>query len=293
MSALHAENETIKKDTALLRVTLPSMHTTVLGLRDTQSRQWEAEKLQTHEKLMQWLSPTDFSTQQQDILSRRQEGTGQWFLDSPEFRRWLEGSERTLFCPGMPGAGKTMISAITNEHLYTTARRSDVESAYLFCNYKDRADQSTGSLISNLLKQLVQDQPDWAHPVRSLYERHRSGRPSMSEIAEALQLACARYTTIYVVVDALDEYADNTGSRKELIDILRKLQSHFDVRLMVTSRYIQDILQQFESSTILEVRASEEDVRRFVAGQMSRLPKYDSQLKVLIEDKIAEAVEGM
>jgi hypothetical protein len=43
---------------------------------------------------MEWLSPTDFPAQQRDIIIRRQEGTGQWFVDSPEFKRWLQGSDK-------------------------------------------------------------------------------------------------------------------------------------------------------------------------------------------------------
>jgi hypothetical protein len=47
---------------------------------------------------------------------------------------------------------------------------------------------------------------------------------------------------------------------------------------------------------MLEVRASEEDVRRFVAGQLTRLPncvQRDEELKHAIQDKIIEAVDGM
>jgi len=245
---------------------------------------------------MQWLSPMNFTAQQQDIISRKQEGTGQWFLDSAEFKRWLDGFDKTLSCPGMPGAGKTVMAAITIDHLdhlYTTVRCHDVGIAYLFCNYKAQADQSALSLISNILKQLVQARPDMTAPTTNLYERHseRNSRPSLKETFEVLQSICSKYTTVYIVVDALDELAKGPGN--QLIDMLSELQTKFDVRLMVTSRFIHDILQQFQSSNKLEVRASDEDVRRFVAGQMRRLPKYDEQLKHHIEDKIAEAVEGM
>ena len=51
--------------------------------------------------LMSWLSPLDFSSKQSDALSRRQEGTGRWLLESNEFRAWLETAGRVLWCPGM------------------------------------------------------------------------------------------------------------------------------------------------------------------------------------------------
>jgi hypothetical protein len=65
---------------------------------------------------------------------------------------------------------------------------------------------------------------------------------------------------------------------------------------MCTARFIPEITQKFELNPMLEVRASEEDVRRFVAGQLTRLPncvQRDEELKHAIQDKIIEAVDGM
>ncbi|KAL9049918.1 MAG: hypothetical protein Q9162_006945 [Coniocarpon cinnabarinum] len=90
----------IQKDTFSIRT----------SLRDTQAQQ-------QHVLVMQWLSPTDFDAQQHDIISRRQDGTAQWFLNSPEFKKWFQGSCKTLFCPGIPGAGKTMMAAVAVEYL--------------------------------------------------------------------------------------------------------------------------------------------------------------------------------
>jgi hypothetical protein len=65
---------------------------------------------------------------------------------------------------------------------------------------------------------------------------------------------------------------------------------------MVTSRFIPDIQQEFRSALKLEVRASDEDVRRYVAGQIPRLPKCiqrDDEMKSLVQGKIVKAVDGM
>lgn len=161
-----------------------------------------------------------------------------------------------------------MLATIAIEHLYATIRHHDVRVAYLFCNYKEQADQSTLALISALLKQLVQTRPEMATAVTNLYQGHskRQSRPSFRETFEALQFVCSNYTTVYIVVDALDEYADEDGSHTKLIDKLCELQANGDVRLMVTSRFIHEISQKFQSNSMLEVRASEEDVRRFVAS---------------------------
>jgi Cdc6-like AAA superfamily ATPase len=247
---------------------------------------------------MEWLSPTDFPTQQHDIITRRQEGTGQWFLDSPKFKRWLQGSDKTLFCSGIPGAGKTMMAAIAIDHLCRTAQCNDIGVAYLFCNYKAQANQSAARLLAALLKQLVQSRPEIAAPVTHMYDDHlkQRSRPSLNEILQVLQSVCSNYSTVYIVVDALDECADRDGTRDGLIDKLRELQARIDVRLLFTSRFIPEVTQKFQSNPILEVRASEEDVRCFVAGQIPRLPnciQRDVELKQAVQNKIVEAVDGM
>jgi hypothetical protein len=288
----------IKEETSFVRDTIPILQTDIVTIRDAQSLQLDAQKLQQHHIIMQWLSPTDFPAQQHDIITRRQERTGQWFLDTPEFKSWLEGSDKTLFCPGIPGAGKTMMAAIAINHLCRTAGGDNIGVAYLFCSYKAQADQSASNLFASLLKQLVQSRPNIAAPVTHIYDYHskRESKPSFDEILRILQSICSNYTTVYIVVDALDECVDTYGTRGRLIDKLRELQARPDVRLLFTSRFIPEITQKFQSSPMLEVRASEEDVRRFVVGHIPCLPnciQRDEELKHAVQNKIIEAVDGM
>jgi hypothetical protein len=284
----------IKEDISFVRDTIPILQTNVVTIRDLQLY---AQKLQQHHTMMQWLSPTDFPAQQHDIISRRQEGTGQWLLDSLEFKGWLQGADKILFCPGIPGAGKTMMAAIAIDHLGRMAQ-ADVGLAYLFCDYKSQVDQSVGGLLSALLKQLVQSRPDIAAPVTRLYDRHskQKSRPSLDDMFEALLTICSNHARVHVVVDALDECADQDATRSRLIEKLRELQARTNVRLLFTSRFIPAITEKFQSDPMLEVRASEEDVKRFVAGQIPRLPsciRRDDKLTRAVQSKIVEAVGGM
>jgi hypothetical protein len=56
---------------------------------------------QESQKIVAWLSPLNFWVKQDDTLSRKQEGTGQWLFEHPAFKGWLDGTDRTLWCPGM------------------------------------------------------------------------------------------------------------------------------------------------------------------------------------------------
>ena len=50
--------------------------------------------------IVKWLSPLNFWTKQDDTFERRQEGTGEWLLDHPEFQKWVDGETKVLWCPG-------------------------------------------------------------------------------------------------------------------------------------------------------------------------------------------------
>jgi hypothetical protein len=291
IDTLHAETRSVKDDTVSIRDALPPLQASTTAVK-------EAQRLQHHQAIMEWLSPTDFPAQQHDIISRRQKGTAQWFLDSDQFKQWLQGSDKTLFCPGIPGAGKTMIAAVAIDHLRQMQNTDGVGIAYIFCSYKSQTDQSGSSLFAALLRQLVQGRLNIATPVQHMYQKHtrENSKPTLDEILGALQAVCFACTTAYIVVDALDECTDGDGTQSRLIDKLCELQARMDMRHLFTSRYIPEITLKFRSSPTLEVRASAEDVRLFVAGQIPRLPKCiqrDEELKRAIQTKIVNAVDGM
>ena len=51
--------------------------------------------------LIDWLSPLDVTSKHFYARGRAQEGTGQWLLESVEFKTWLEIGGKVLWCPGM------------------------------------------------------------------------------------------------------------------------------------------------------------------------------------------------
>jgi hypothetical protein len=56
---------------------------------------------QESREIVAWLSPLNFWPKQVDTLARKQEGTGQWLFVDPAFKEWLNGTDRTLWCPGI------------------------------------------------------------------------------------------------------------------------------------------------------------------------------------------------
>lgn len=84
---------------------------THLVLKDVRKEQSEWLQSETAREILDWLSPLEYCNKQRDIASKRHEGTGKWFLVSEKFTAWLNGSaDSVLWCPGEPGAGKTVVT---------------------------------------------------------------------------------------------------------------------------------------------------------------------------------------
>ncbi|KAH8708531.1 hypothetical protein GQ44DRAFT_815540 [Phaeosphaeriaceae sp. PMI808] len=231
--------------------------------------------------LLEWISSSDYPAQQSDIIKRRQEGTGQWFLDAPEVARWLSEAKATLFCPGIPGAGKTMVAAIAIDYVLNSAQNSVYGVGYHACSYPQAARSRRPSALGL---------------VKRLYEQHvrHATRPSLDDIFSALRDAVAQYPYVFIVVDALDECQRET--RRQLLSKLLALQEEADVRLIVTSRFVPDVEDTLRLAIRLEVKASNEDVKQFVVGQIDRLPRCVQRNKAsqdLVQEKVVEAVDGM
>ncbi|KAI9766580.1 MAG: hypothetical protein M1840_006391 [Geoglossum simile] len=219
------------------------------------------------QRVRSWLSVMDYATRRCAALSKRYEGTGLWFLKSPEFARWQGEGQKTLFCPGVPGAGKTIMSSIVVEHLSEKFsnkkfREHGTAVAFLSCGDGVRCEQKAVDLLSALLEQLVLTLPLVPEPVKHLYDAYHccETRPSFSEISKALLATVGHFSRVFIIIDALDEYEDDGDTRKELLSAIRDIQN---LRLMVTSRETANIAEEFRGDIRLDVR-SDEDIRNYL-----------------------------
>jgi len=204
-----------------------------------------------------------------------------------------------LFCPGILGAGKTILASIVVNDLNTRFLvDQNVGIAYLYCNFRRRDEQSAEDLLASLLKQLTQQQSSVPDNVKALYDQHRDKqtRPPFDEILRALHTVAAMYSQVFIVADALDECPVSDGCRTKFLTEIFKLQAKCGARLFATSRFNLEITEMFKRSMSLEIRASEEDVRRYLEGHMFILPTFvgrSSDLQEEIKTGVIKAVDGM
>ncbi|KAK8914813.1 Ankyrin repeat and KH domain-containing protein mask [Metarhizium anisopliae] len=248
--------------------------------------------------ILEWITRIDYGHQYSDILKRRWEGTGQWLLDSTEFENWLESKGQTLFCSGIPGAGKTVLSAIVVDHLCRKfGNDSSIGIAWLFCEYHRHNEQTLEHLLSSLLKQLLKQQTTLPNCVTELYESHqrRTTRPSIDDIVKLLQSSTANLSRIFVIVDALDECQTTEGCQMDFISELLTFKDGVKANLFATSRHIDRIQRKFSRCISLEIKATDEDIRMYLKGQRRRFSQdmVSDELQARIESKVIKASENM
>lgn len=188
--------------------------------------------------------------------------------------------------------------SIIINHLQTSLKDHNVAVMYIYCQYKQRTEQSVRNLIASLLKQLVQDDSVAYNIVKRLHKNRKDKTPlSLEELLGILRSEAAWFSRVFVVVDALDECPEVCGTRADLLKALRTLTS--SVNLLITSRDLVSIAADFHGIKRLDIRASDDDVRRYIEGRIPRLPWLAKHvaghpmLQEEIVDKILENVQGM
>ncbi|KAF5632082.1 hypothetical protein F52700_6601 [Fusarium sp. NRRL 52700] len=268
---------------------IPSLQMDVLSVKDGVERLQIAGLAQStdkqREKILTWISTDNSRESFKNKLQQRQPGTGSWFLEDPTFQEWMTGRGKVLWCPGIPGAGKTILACVAMNELEEKFGHDLQKSAgCVFCDYKDISATTPFRLIANLLSQVLFGQVDLPENVTKLYEKHENGdsRPTLDELVTLLQ-ELGKAKTIYIIVDALDECSDKDDSRHILLQQLSKLQEHCNI--LMTSRSSVSISDYFEDYLTIEITAKEADMDKYIAGHLSaRLQSHIKKKPSLYEE---------
>lgn len=113
--------------------------------------------------------------------------------------------------------------------------------------------------------------------VFSLYALHKKHdtRPKLTQLTEIFRKVSSPFTSIPIVIDALDECASSETSALEVIDAIRALGSN--IRLLCTSRLSTTLESFFSEAKRIDILARDEDLRVFLEariGRQSRLSRH-------------------
>jgi hypothetical protein len=94
--------------------------------------------------------------------------------------------------------------------------------------------------------------------------KSKQHHPSLGQLMTLLQKELKTYSSVFLVIDALDEYPD--GIQK---DLMAKIQSLTSVNLLVTSRPIPAIEHTLCPDCKLYVTAKDSDIHAYLEAKLS------------------------
>lgn len=99
--------------------------------KDTRQIVQNLDAASKREEILDWISLAKPEQKHYEMRLRRLEGTGQWLLHYPSFKRWYDESSNAannLWCHGIPGSGKSILAYTPLIHVYVVYHNLTVSS---------------------------------------------------------------------------------------------------------------------------------------------------------------------
>ncbi|KAJ7592139.1 hypothetical protein C8J56DRAFT_932629 [Mycena floridula] len=200
----------------------------------------EARVKETREKLDKWLKPVDIRDSQRNASEKRHGNTGQWFIESSDFKTWVETPSSFLWLHGISGSGKTVLSSTI---IRTILERGEPHAFFYFDTATTHSSESTqqitvDQLLRSLVTQLSAKSPSAYKILDALWSSHDNGKHLLTKhelISKVLIPILQEFTTpVYIILDALDECLQRTQLLNFITEIVDVKAAN--LRLLVTSR---------------------------------------------------------
>jgi Cdc6-like AAA superfamily ATPase len=259
-------------------------------IQDTTSAISDSTAVRDKKDLLDKICSVDYLQQHRDAIARHQDGTGNWFLRDPIYQAWTSSSRATLVCPGVPGAGKTIMAALVIEQQRRTVLSAQKPVVFIYYDYKRRDQQTLRHFLETILRQLVDAQSDLPEPVKALYEN----TPSTADIERTLYETVKHLEGMIIVTDALDECHDDT--RQGVLTLVAKLQDHTEVRYMATTRDLHASISHavFRKQPTLTIKAMRRDLEAYTRSRAQTLRvKIEPNLLEDLVIGVVAAADGM
>jgi hypothetical protein len=182
--------------------------------------------------------------------------------------------------------------------------------AYFYFDFRDVKKQDRYGLLSSLLSQLSAESDSCYEILSQLYVDNAGGtrKPPRDTLSKCLKemLGLPGQGQIYLIVDALDECPNSSGTpsaREEVLDFIEELVDLGlpNVRLCVTSRPEIDIRSVLEPLTSLKISLHDEigqkrDILEYIKSVVRsdrRMRKWKEEDKQLVIDTLSDKGDGM
>ncbi|KAF8867309.1 hypothetical protein BDZ45DRAFT_795029 [Acephala macrosclerotiorum] len=175
-------------------------------------------------KLLDSLSTYAHLTNFHQTRKKRYVNTSTWLSSTPEFTKWKDGETPSVFIlTGKLGSGKTVLTSSVVECLYCERTRTDELTTFVFPRFDDSISLSATTVLRSIIRQSLKPD-DVVGEVEKQLSRLETSYADMDTIETLLRHCISRYSTLYIVIDALDEF-----EKEERNVLLRSLSSIISV----------------------------------------------------------------
>lgn len=216
-------------------------------------------------------------------------GSLDWLVQNPQFTAWEQNaSSDSLLIFGPPGSGKSILAAHLVHHLREAHPNSIV--LYFFCDYNDSSKNTSLSVRSTLLAQLLRSNYAVADQLSVIYRRSDGLKAnSIIDDSDALRKVinhCGGLReTIFIIVDAEDE----CRSRSLYLSI-ESWVSDPPVKWLFTSRSDYGITNKIS----VDLALSTPFICEYTKQCVHKIPHLaDSDLGTSVISRVTEGAEGL
>lgn len=226
-------------------------------------------------------------------------GTCLWFIDGSAFRDWCTVSRSKLWISGIPGAGKTVLSALAIDAALVNSSKSKVVIFYYCSHQNDRSRLLTG-ILSCLVGQLARHNEECLAMVQAKFERSgHADAPTWvkdeSDLTVLLESMFRCFEEVSILIDGVDECHDASA----VSETLAHLCESPNVRMLISSRQEHAMKWSLADFQQISIAAESQDLRLYVPAEIEirqkrqKLRIRNPDLKDEMIDKLVDGAEGM
>lgn len=223
-----------------------------------------------------------------------------WATQSAEMRVWETEQGQILLCHGQPGVGKSTIAFHVAEEFQGKYREDhNVAVIDLSLGYWNAEPHTIENILCCILRQLCEKLTSLPEAIHHIVEHRRrlSGQLGPEIVSKAVEVVAAKYSRIFIFIDGLDECGTGMADVRVLLHHLFQFHQRTKANLFVMSLGIPEIMNRFKGWMLLEIRAGNDDVGRYLDGMgksfNSNLLEENGNVLGDIKEQVVLASDGM
>ncbi|KAF8457077.1 hypothetical protein BDZ91DRAFT_800670 [Kalaharituber pfeilii] len=223
------------------------------------------KKIDERQKQLRWISDYNHTITFLEFANASHPHTGKWLFEMDEYKQWVQSNHPSLlWCYGIPGSGKSVLSTSIVKHLLDTCfqeTNSDSRKAfigYFFCSFSDHRSLKFEEIMRSLIRQVLSvfyGSNEFEEYLAKFFQQSNN-IPSTDLWKELFIRTCRIPNHIYLIIDGIDECYDSVQAQileliNEMLSILRCIKVFLSSRKQI---YLARNLKHAISISLDEVK---------------------------------------